>query len=404
MREPVPANAHFGYDSGKNLLRIMSVRALALALMLLTIPFEIDAGGVQHNAQYVSAVAALNEGDNATAVQKFNVLVKENPAEPEAHLGLIAAYLKTGKIALAQEHVKQVLALPSADFLVLMHLERLLVQVGQLQAGIEVLKAAEQRAPPTVHGEDRSVYFEKLLAAAYSEAQRNDEAVKALQQAIQEQPNNGENYYRLVLILIRTGRLAEAYDLALHARFKFSDSSEITLSYALACFFSGHNQDAERAYRQLVAMEPDSDEAYFAEGNFYQDENRTAEAAQAFATATQRNPQNYLNFYMFGVAQFKLENLTRADLALRKALSLNPRHADSWYWLGRINLRLGKKDEAFTDLNKAITLEPRHLSAHYQLGLLYAQRGDQPRSKEMFRIWRELNGLAEHNVVAEKMQ
>jgi tetratricopeptide (TPR) repeat protein len=106
---------------------------------------------------------------------------------------------------------------------------------------------------------------------------------------------------------------------------------------------------------------------------------------------------------MYGVASFKLNKLTAASAALHQALSLNSQHADSWYWLGRIDLRSGKKQEAFEDFKKVITLQPRHLAAHYQLALLYAQRGEPDKSKEMFRQWRELNGLAEHNVVAERM-
>jgi tetratricopeptide (TPR) repeat protein len=383
----------------------MSVRNSALtSTLLIILSFVSRAADVEGNSRYAKAVAALNEGDSATAVKEFNLLVKEKPAEPEARVGLISAYLKGGHPALAEEQVKQILAIQAADFPVLMHLERVLVQAGQLQAGIEVLKAAERQAPQKIGDEDTSVYFEKRLAALYSGVQRNEEATKALQQAIQEQPNNPENYYRLVLILIRTGSLGEAYDLAVKARVKFSDSSQITLSYALACFFAGHNEDAESAYQQLVSMDPDSDQPYFAQGNYYQDVNRTAEAAEAFATAIRKNPQNYLNFYMYGVSLFKLEKLNDAGAALRKALSLNSRHADSWYWLGRIGLRLQKKDEALDDFERTIALEPRHLAAHYQLALLYAQKGDQAKSKEMFRIWHELNGLAEHNVVAEKMQ
>lgn len=377
-------------------------KGLALGLVVLALPAV--AVEVQTNSLYVSAVSALDDGDAPTAVQKFRLLVQEEPAQAEPHVGLIAAYLKIGQTVLAHEQVKQILSLADVDFHVLMHLDHLLVQAGQVQLGIEVLKAAERRAPPTINGEDRSLYFEKLLAALYSESQRNDEATEALRRAVQEQPNAPESYYRLILMLIKTGRLAEAYELALKSRSKFPDSDQITLCYALACFFSGHNEDAEKAYRQLVAAEPDSDEAYFAQGNFYQDLNRPVQAADAFATASRKNPQNYLNFYMYGVALFKLGKLTEARAALSKALSLNTRHPDCWYWLGRIDLRMNKREDAFADFNKAIMLEPRHLSAHYQLGLLYAQRGDEEKSKEMFRIWRQLNGLAEQNVVAEQMQ
>ena len=381
----------------------MFFRAVAFAGLLLSMQLQLVASDTRDEPAFASAIAALNEGDTASAVQKFRALVEQHPADLQARVGLIAAYLKTGRSSVIEQQINQALSVPEPDFAVLMHLESMLVGAGRFQDALKTAKAAEPRAPPTIDGQDRSAYFQKLFAALYSESQRMDDAIHTLEQAIRQQPDTQENYYQLVLLLIRNGQMTNAFALAGQAMARFPESSQVLLSYALACFFSGHNEEAENAYRTLVRIEPDSDEAHFALGNYYDDVKRPAEAAQEFEMAATKNPHNYLNFYMYGVASFKLNKLTAASAALRQALSLNSQHADSWYWLGRIDLRSGKKQEAFEDFRKVIALQPRHLAAHYQLALLYAQRGEPDKSKEMFRQWRELNGLAEHNVVAERM-
>ena len=109
----------------------------------------------------------------------------------------------------------------------------------------------------------------------------------------------------------RLQEFSRRFELLKPAVARFPRSSEIRLAYALACYFTGRNDLAEQAYLQLVQMQPNSDQSHFALGNFYADAGRLEEAAASFRRAIGKNPGNYLNHYMHGVALFRCQ-CTRA--------------------------------------------------------------------------------------------
>jgi tetratricopeptide (TPR) repeat protein len=348
-------------------------------------------------------VTFLEEGNPQSAALWLGRANALRPHEPRILLGLATAYFESGRDRLAQQVIEELIALQDVDFPLLMATGRLLARYGRTQQAIQVFALAQRRAPPTVEGEKSTLYFERLLAVLYERSKEAEAAIENLQSLVQSQPNNPDNYYRLTLMLAKMGRFSQATEIAQGAFEKFPRSPQIVLAYALASYFSGHNDKAEDAYHQLIQLEPNSDQPYFALGNFYADVNRLSDAVEAFKVAISNNPRNYLNHYMCGVALFRLGKLQEARRALNEALRLNPRHADSYYWLGRIDVRQGKNTDALRNFKIAIKLQPNHNSAYYQLGLLYAHMGDKKDSQKMFQIQRQLNIKAHGGIVAERM-
>jgi len=352
---------------------------------------------------YDQGVTFLEEGNPQSAALWFSRANALRPHEPRILLGLATAYFESGRGRLAQQAIEELIALQDVDFPLLMATGRLLARYGRTQQAIQVFTLAQRRAPPTVEGEKSTLYFKRLLAVLYEQSKETERAIENLQALVQSQTNNADNYYRLTLMLAKMGRFSQAAEIAQSAFEKFPRSPQIVLAYALASYFSGHNDKAEDAYHQIIQLEPNSDQPYFALGNFYEDLNRLSDAAEAFEIAVSKDPRNYLNHYMYGVALFRLGRLREAHKALSDALRLNPYHADSYYWLGRIDARQGKNTDALRNFKIAIKLQPNHNSAYYQLGLLYARMGDKKDSQKMFQIQRQLNMKAHEGIVAERM-
>src|SRR5205823_13558051 len=139
------------------------------------------------------------------------------------------------------------------------------------------------------------------------------------------QANRGqpEPYFQLGLMWIKLGQFNRSLELLKPALTTFPNSAEIRLAYALACYFTGQNQKAEAAYKRLVRMRPESDQAYFALGNFYADVGKLEQAAESFRRAAAKNARNYLPRYMLGVVQFRLQNYSDSAASLEAALKLN---------------------------------------------------------------------------------
>lgn len=370
---------------------------------LVATPYLLLSSEASWKALYNQGVAALESDDPRTAASLFEKAADLQPDSPTILYGLASAYFRSGRPRQALQKTQKLLALPSADFKLLMATGNLLFSQGHVSQAIEAFKLAQKRAPPTVEGQKSSVYFDGLLAELYAKSKQDREAIDSLERLVNSEPDNPDSYFKLALVLTKRGDFGRSFEVAQQALTKFPQSPNILLVYALVCYFSARNDMAEAAYLRLIRMEPESDQPYFALGNFYTDLGRFRDAAKYFGLAVSKDPKNYLNHYMYGVALFRLDKLPEAATELKKALELDPNHADSCFWLGRIDLRQGKAAEALEAFERTVKVEPKHIGAHYQLGLLYARKGDQEKSKEMFRIQQQLNDDLHKGIVAERM-
>ena len=378
------------------------VLSLAAWVALATHAFLLASTG-DWKALYNQGVTAIESNDPVTAARFFEQAAALHRNDPNILLGLASAYFKTGKPQKAVEITQKLISPPGVDFKTVMAAGRLLMNNAQTEKAIEAFKLAQKIAPPTVEGQQSSIYFDNLFAYLLTESKRNFEAIEHLEHLVAAEPKDPEVRFRLVLMLAKSGDFGRSYEAAKQALQDFPNNSQILLSYALACYFTQHTDAAESAYRQLIQMEPDSDQPYFALGNFYSDLGRFSDAAKYFELAVSQAPRNYSNHYMYGTMLFKLNKLSEASAQLKKALELNPSHADSHFWLGRILLREGKPDEAFAEFERTIQLEPKHIAAYYQLGLLYSHKGEAEKAKEMFKVQDQLNADIHKGIVYERM-
>jgi superkiller protein 3 len=344
------------------------------------------------------------EGDDPrSAAHFFERAAALRPDDPNVEFGLASAYFGSGKAQQGLAKVHKLLSLPGVNFKTLISTGHLLMNSGRLEEAIETFKRAQRIAPPTVDGQRSSVYFDNLFAYLLTQSKQNQEAVEHIQNLVKAEPEDPEIRFRLVLTLAKMADFGRAYQAAQQALQQFPDDPQTVLSYALACYFTQHTEAAESAYLRLIQMKPDSDQPYFALGNFYSDLGKFNDAAKEFEIAVSKDPKSYLNHYMYGTMLFRLNKISEATAQFKTALELNPSHADSYFWLGRILVRQGKLDEALATFQKTIKLEPKHIGAYYQLGLLYARMGDQQKSQQMFRAQEQLNADIHKGIVAERM-
>ena len=342
-------------------------------------------------ALYNQGVTAIESNDPTSAARFFEKAAALHPNDPNVLFGLASAYFKSGTPQQGVEIAQKLLSHRGLDFKTLMATGHLLMNNAQMEKAIEAFKLAQKIAPPTVEGQNSSVYFDSLFAYLLTESKRNGEAIEHLQRLVEAEPNDPEVRFRLVLMLAKSADFGRSYKAAKQALQDFPKNPQVLLSYALASYFAQHADTAESAYRQLIEMEPDSDQPYFALGNFHSDLGWFRDAAQNFELAVSKGPENYLNRYMYGMMLLRLNKISEATAQFNRTLELNPSHADSYFWLGQILLREGKADEALAEFERTIKLEPKHIGAYYQLGLLYARKGEKEKSKEMFKIQDQLN-------------
>ena len=350
-----------------------------------------------HNAL---GMVALQTGEPRAAVTSFERALELRPEDGKILYNLISAYLASNQPVPALQKTDQLLAGKTADPALYVQTGELLSRFGHVAHALQCYRAAEGKSDKTP--EARSV-VEKLVAEADAQIERDRQDIGRLEASLRSNPGRPEPYFQLGLMWIKLGQFSRSLELLEPAAARFSNSAEIRLAYALACYFTGQNEKAEAAYKQLVRMQPESDQAYFALGNFYADVGKLEDAAASFRRAAAKNARNYLNWYMLGVVQFRLQSYPGSASSLKTALKLNGSHADSYYWLGKIHLLQGEKKEALECFERAVKLEPKHLGAYYQLGLLYARNGEKEKSKEAMEMQRQLNAQMHKGLVALRM-
>jgi Flp pilus assembly protein TadD len=145
--------------------------------------------------------------------------------------------------------------------------------------------------------------------------------------------------------------------------------------------------DAARAYREMVAVEPDNDLAQLMLANQLAEIGDTAGAVTELERLTQRSPKYADGWFNLGYLHDQADRLTEAEHCFRQALAIRPTLDRALYGLGLVLIRQGRLEEATEAFREVIRLQPFAPYAYYQLGLTYHHLG---RSDEAWKVHKQL--------------
>ena len=131
-----------------------------------------------------------------------------------------------------------------------------------------------------------------------------------------------------------------------------------TLRAALEHHGQGRKTQAERMYREVLAVQPEQRAALSLLGQLALETNRDAEAASLFARAVAVSPANAELRALLGEACRRLGRHDEAGPALFAALALRPDFVEAVYHLGLLFQESGRAAEALGCFRRAAELEP----------------------------------------------
>ena len=88
-----------------------------------------------------------------------------------------------------------------------------------------------------------------------------------------------------------------------------------------------------------------------------------------------RRPASGNDYYLDGMASWRLSECDTGLEQFKKALDREPRFAEAWWGRGLCLMDTGKQNDAVAAFDRAIRLRPDFASAHYDLGMIYADEG-----------------------------
>jgi len=137
-----------------------------------------------------------------------------------------------------------------------------------------------------------------------------------------------------------------------------TESIERMLHAAAACERAGQLPEAERLYRQVLAVSPPRAEVYLDLGNCLKMWGRFAEAIECYTQALALRPEWAIALSNMGIALFQLRRIPEAIACWKRAVAAAPDFAEGYNNLGNGFKEEGRVEEAIEAYRQAITLQP----------------------------------------------
>ncbi|MGH9386829.1 MAG: FG-GAP-like repeat-containing protein [Vicinamibacterales bacterium] len=174
-------------------------------------------------------------------------------------------------------------------------------RLGAWIAGAGLMAACS--SPPLPRPDNReAAYRENNRGVAELEQYAYDKAVESFRRAIGLDDRVALPYLNLAIASYYAGALNEAQKAIEGARGKFPNSPNVAFVEGLIARASNRPEDAESAFKRVLATDPDEAAAMVNLGQLYLQDRRVDEAVAVLRTAVVREPSNATARYVLGQA------------------------------------------------------------------------------------------------------
>jgi tetratricopeptide (TPR) repeat protein len=316
---------------------------------------------------YLQGVA-LSQGDPDAALPKLRRAVELCGRSPDApRLWLAEVLLEQGHFDEAEKHFRAILKQNPSNPRAFLGLGRLALARDRLQDGLEPLK----RASTSPYVRQRA---STLLAQVQQRLGQSKEAAQELRRAA-ALPGDlpwpdpfVEEVARLQVgerarlgqarALINQGQAAEGVHLLGQIVRDYPDSYSAWLMRGQALFQLREFADAERALQEAIRLAPEAVDAQYALGCSFLEQGKLADAATSLRRAIELKPDYALAYYQLSRCLNGQHDRAGALAALRDAVRYKPDLADAHAALGEQLAQDGQKAEALVHLRYAASLGP----------------------------------------------
>ncbi len=180
---------------------------------------------------------------------------------------------------------------------------------------------------------------------------------------------------------IRGGRLLAALQLLSKACKDDGQDPEIWFYLGAVHGSLGDAPNAEKSFREAIALRPDFIQARFNLGNALKEQGRLADATVEYRAAIELAPQHTPAWSALGSVLTAQGRFPEAEQAARRVIELAPDTAESYVSLGSVRLAKKELTEAIYLFSEALKRDPNSVSALVNLGLTYKTAGRFPEAK-----------------------
>jgi Tfp pilus assembly protein PilF len=287
---------------------------------------------------------------------------------PAARAELGAALFEAGLLKEAEAELTAALDLNPADTDSVVRLARVYLARKDLTAAGRTLEASVAR------GNDPAPVY-ALLAEVYEQAGHVENAIPAMRLAIQQDPKSEKYRFAYAVLLTNSNAPAAAVIRLEESLQSFPSSSRLWFALGFANFKLDKNEEAERALRKAIELDPKFAPAFAYLGLIRARTGAYAEAISLYQSALTADPKLAVVHHLIADSMLKQTNsdARMIEKHLRKSVEMDPTFTPARLSLGKLFMRAQRWNDAVAELEQVVKLDPTVAEAYYQLGLAYGR-------------------------------
>ncbi len=256
------------------------------------------------------------------------------------------------------------------------------LRVGDNKEAARALQMAVQRNP-------QDQLAQTMLAMALFSTQQYAEAAKAFEglgDAVYRDPRMA---YAWAFTLLRTNDPNKALTV-LNRLSTQALPPDMMLGVGDLYNQTGDYEDALKVFRKVTQEDPSAQRAHYYAGEALIHLDRPNEAIPEFEDELKLTPDDPNVQYHLAYAMLQTSRKEEAVALLQKIVAANPEHAQAQYQLGKALLDSGQNDQAIAHLEAAARLDAEHDYVHYQLQAAYRKAGRTSDADKELQVYREI--------------
>jgi tetratricopeptide (TPR) repeat protein len=331
---------------------------------------------------YAEAKAAETAGHTDEAIEKYQQMLRLSPDLAAAHNNLGRLYYQAGQFEKAIPELERACKIDG-------HLEppRALLgfayfQMRKFEQARDELKIAASLNP----GDRVAGLFLARSYTATGELKRAEEVLEGLRN---QDPKNVE-------VLFALGSLYSSLAEGAMGAIEEADPKSYLIEVMLAKVAEAKELYSEAAehYKKAIERAPGESELYYQYGHALWVSKNDEEALKAYRQALTLNPYEYRASWE--IARIVEPNdPAQAVQLVTDALRVDPELPEALKIRGQARMALSQTPQAIEDLTKSIALDPKDATTHYELARAYRRAGLLAQAKEEESVFTQLQSTHE---------
>lgn len=245
--------------------------------------------------------------------------------------------------------------------------------LAQAYLGLEQLDKSEAECRRALAEQPTFAEARYLLAQLLFARGESASALKELEQAHRDAPQNPEIARELAVRYEEAGRWADAYAIWRRLVTMFQNNPEWRWHSATCAEKLNLWHEAQADYTELTVVHPQFAPAWVNLGRVHLAQGDYEGALSCFTRAIELNPEDANAFFNAGDVLYQLGAYEAAAETYTAGLQRDPHNAQGFFTLGNAYFQMGAYEAAMMAFQQALAIDPEHYPARHNLDLVKEQ-------------------------------